>query len=529
MKKITVVFLICALSAVLFSACKKSEVVALYFATENTAGSLDPQIAADATARILVRNCFEGLVTPGENGEILPGAAERWEVSEDGLTYTFYLRRGAKWHVTNTAGEELADKLPAEFAPEVTADDFVFALRRAADPATGAADASLLRNIVNAPEILSGEKPSASLGVRALSENVLQITLRQPQPQFLSLLPEPVFLPCNETFFTATGGRYGLLIKYMLSNGPFYLSRFDDTSYRLAKNPDYNGPHEAKADVVWLYTQSGDAAYFSSLNDGSLAGGYLSAAQAEKYRAGRHDTLVPLRDIMQSILFNTQNEILSNADLRLAFYYAAGANSLCETFGKKQAGNLFPAAVNGGKAAAETSDASPEPAKTHLQAGLAALSLESISVTLLCETSYETGLRKELQTWQQILGTQFHINIEALSAEELAGRVQSGDYEMALYPVTASSDRAYDWFAAFSSASGALTYYEDASFEAGLERQFCAENGTTDAALSRIVTERKFFLPLWEESRYFVCTDGVSGVVVLPGADRLYLYDAVKS
>ena len=86
----------------------------------------------------------------------------------------------------------------------------------------------------------------SEIGVSAPDEKTLVIRLAERNDAFLSVLAEPVSMPCNETFFNACGGRYGLLIAYSLSNGPFYLSYFDETTYRLRKSADYTGAHAAE-------------------------------------------------------------------------------------------------------------------------------------------------------------------------------------------------------------------------------------------------------------------------------------------
>lgn len=509
-----------------FAGCRKNTVKALYFAVRETAGSFDPQIAADSTARIVARNCFEGLVTPGADGSLLPGAAERWDVSPDGLTYTFYLRQGQKWHITKTAAEALEKKLPAGFSPEVTAADFVFAMRRAADPATGAGDAALLRNVANASRIAAGEAPAEELGAEAVSPYVLRVTLERPQPSFLETLAEPVFLPCNETFFRATGGRYGLLIKYMLSNGAFYMTRFDDTAYRMEKNPDYAGPQPAASDVIWLYTQSGDPAYFESLRTGDLAGGYLTPAQLEAFSPGKRTSQLPLRDMLYGVAFNLADPAAANADLRAAFYRAVDGGALCARFSREPAAAWFPAAVEGGDLPAPVWGAADAAgARESLSLALGALETESVTLTLLCETAYETGVRQQLQDWQKILGTAFNINVESLAPDELARRVTAGDYQMALCPVTAPSARACDWFSMFSAAAGSLTGLADAAYDAAADELFFDAAGAAEEAAG-ILGETRCFLPLWEDGNTFLCTGDVTGVIVLPGPDRLYLYAA---
>jgi len=114
MKKIISVFLCVLFAAGVFSSCKKSEVTALYFVVSGASSSFDPQIAEGGAVSVVVRNCFEGLVYMDEEGSAVPGAADSWDVSSDGKTYTFHLRRGVKWRLTSTAKTELEKKLPED-------------------------------------------------------------------------------------------------------------------------------------------------------------------------------------------------------------------------------------------------------------------------------------------------------------------------------------------------------------------------------------------------------------------------------
>jgi len=116
----------------------------------------------------VLRDVYEGLTTEDIDANVVPGMAERWEISEDGKTYTFYLRDNAKW----SNGDS------------VVAEDFVVGMRRTVDPATISSYAQILDMIVNAPKIRTGELPKEELGVKAISEKVLEIVLNAPTPYF---------------------------------------------------------------------------------------------------------------------------------------------------------------------------------------------------------------------------------------------------------------------------------------------------------------------------------------------------------
>jgi len=148
--------------------------------------SLDPHQARSVPAANILRDLYEGLISTSPAGEIEPGGAESWQVSDDKLTYTFKLREAARW----SNGEP------------VTAGDYVYALRRSVDPATGSPYAQLHAPIVNATAIIAGDKPPQSLGVEALGDHKLRIRLKAVTPYFLGTLAHassyPVYRPAVE-------------------------------------------------------------------------------------------------------------------------------------------------------------------------------------------------------------------------------------------------------------------------------------------------------------------------------------------
>ena len=161
------------------------------------------------------------------NGKFCGQLAESWEISEDGLTYTFHLR-DAKW----SNGDA------------VTAADFVFGWQRAVDPANASEYSYMLSDIgqvVNAAEIIAGEKPVTDLGVTAVDDKTLEVQLNVPVSYFLSLMYFPTFYPVNEAFFNTCKDTFGTSPDTVLSNGAFILTDYQPaaTAFELTKNPDY--------------------------------------------------------------------------------------------------------------------------------------------------------------------------------------------------------------------------------------------------------------------------------------------------
>ena len=194
---------------------------------ETPVESLDPQQATDGTSFEVIADFTDGLMQMDEDGADVPALAEIYEVSEDGLSYTFHLR-DAVW----SNGEP------------VTAADFVFAWQRAVDPDIASEYSYMLSDIgqvVNAQEIIDGEKDKSELGVTAVDDKTLQVELNVPVSYFLSLMYFPTFYPVNEAFYESVGDVYGTSPETVLSNGAFVLDDYEPAAnaFHLTKNEDY--------------------------------------------------------------------------------------------------------------------------------------------------------------------------------------------------------------------------------------------------------------------------------------------------
>ena len=144
-------------------------------------GTLDPARADDIHAFNILADLYEGLVTESADGRLLPGVAESWSVSDDGLAYTFLMNRSARW----------SDGTP------VTATDFVRGFQRVAAPETASAYAYLLEPIKGMAEALAGNISPDQIGVRAVDDHTLIIELARPTNYLLSLLAMPVTYPAH--------------------------------------------------------------------------------------------------------------------------------------------------------------------------------------------------------------------------------------------------------------------------------------------------------------------------------------------
>jgi oligopeptide transport system substrate-binding protein len=185
--------------------------------------SLDPQKARGFEAQSILRDLCEGLTTLDKKAGVAPGVARSWSASLDGLTYTFDLRREARW----SNGDP------------VVAADFVAGLRRLVDPATGSAYAQYIDVIANATDIVAGRKSVETLGVAAPDERTVIITLATPAPYLPTLLSHPSTCPVHQPTLQQHAdaiARPGT----MVGNGAFVLKEWVPGAYILAlRNAHY--------------------------------------------------------------------------------------------------------------------------------------------------------------------------------------------------------------------------------------------------------------------------------------------------
>ena len=185
--------------------------------------TLDPQIARSDSSGAILRDLFEGLTRLSPDGKVVAGAAANWDVSGDGRIYTFHLRPEARW----SNGDPL------------TAQDYVFSMRRLVDPATAAAFAFFLSPVINAPEIIAGERPADDLAVIALDEHTLEMRLRSPTPYLPGVVTHPAIFPVHRPSLSLHGREFtrpGNLV----SNGAYVLSEaVIGSHYSIEKNQNY--------------------------------------------------------------------------------------------------------------------------------------------------------------------------------------------------------------------------------------------------------------------------------------------------
>ncbi len=230
-------YAVLALSLVLGLTSVALAEVVLHRGNSKEPDTLDPHRAAGVWENEIIGDMFLGLTTEAANGDIVPGSAESWTISEDGLVYTFTLREGLFW----------SDGVP------VTASDFVFGMRRIMDPVTAARYASLLFPIKNARAINTGKMNPDEIGVVALNPKTVEITLESPVPFFTQLLAHYTTYPIPQHAF-AVHGEDWVKAGRMVTNGAYVLQEWVTNSHvKVSKNPKFYDAANVAIDTVFYY------------------------------------------------------------------------------------------------------------------------------------------------------------------------------------------------------------------------------------------------------------------------------------
>lgn len=492
------------------------------FLIEKEPKGLDPQMATDTPSVTVMGALFEGLTRLDSAGNPVPAAAD-WVVSEDGKTYTFTLKKN-HWTALSVKGQET----PFDNPTPVTADDFLFGIQRVLDPATGSPLAAELYGIQNAEAVHTGKKKLTALGVKAVDDTTLTITLEQPDNRFLAKLASTPFMPCNRDFFQYTGGRYGLEPKYLITNGPFRLTAWNhNESLLLYKNEGYHQAGDISPEAVRFVVDTGNAV--EDLQTGKLDAAPLTVTDAARLK--NQLTVQPLTDSVRCLWLNTADGYLADANLRLALRDSIEWDSVRDylaglpTAPEQPADGFVPpaATVEGEPYRTEDNRLMPATdgaaARKALSTGLNALYPDGtgrLRPELIAADDQQSAdlARYIVQSWQKNLG--LAPTLKLVPQAELESRVKSGNYQAAIYTYTPTGLTGAENLCCFLPGASdnltglnqkALTTAVNTALKGGREQLETAE---------RVLYHACVCLPLSYPTRYYGFNPGTEGIVVRP-------------
>ncbi len=545
-KAISLVMCVLLIAACFYGCSGSDESIDFIYPFNAEINSFDPQVASTEDEFLIIENCFEGLVRILDDGTVMPAVAQSWSISDDGLTYTFNLRKGAKWNVYSEDEDNLTKAqqlMGADFNPDITANDFVFALRRAVSSETKAPLYSSVSGIVNASKVNSGLIDSSKLGVNAIDDYTLEIKLEGADEGFLNTLSTAVAMPCNEEYFYATKGRYGLGLDYTIFNGQFYVSSILEASYILKNNSLYTGINPSEISDITLNIIDTDSNIPKNLKSGYYDSAYISGSEYEQLDDD-DITVLPYSNKMWAVVLNKNKLIFSNINLRKAVCSSISPPDISEHTYLTAAQCFTPPSclINGKSASDEIGSTiiahNADTAKELWRKGLEETGYSSADLTMIVSEDMEDTAKSLVQGIQSSVGTissygesgkiSFSLKIEVLSEEDYSSALSDGNYDIALYKFTASSHSS----AAFledlinSNIAGEIS-----EAEAALEKAKNADASSLARACrecEKAIMADCSILPVMFEASYYAQAKGVSGVNFHAGSGRVCFVYATR-
>lgn len=490
---------------------------------------LDPQVADSKEAKLMINNCFEGLVRLDKDYKIIPGVAESWEISQDGLTYTFKLRSDTHWKLLNSFEDVLPKDYKKNYRTRVIAADFVYGLRRALDPTTQAGDAEKLYCIKNAVSVNNGKQPTSALGVTARDDTTLVITLERADPDFLRVLTLPVAMPCHEDFFKATHAKYCLDLEYTFCNGPFYLSRWaEDNTLSMYKNDEYKGNVKVNPDELYFYVNTDEASVVKKIRQRTYDCAFLSESAKNELSDNDKLTNYSIDNIIYGLCFNCTDSVLSNEDMRRALVMVTKSVQSNSQENKAFNSGIVPDCVRYGEnsyreAAGKASGIAynEQQAVTLWKKGLKALDISTAEIVVTCTEENAPVMQQTIQNWQRVFSTSILAKVEVKTSDQISSMIYNTSYQVLYHNITTDSSTVTDTLKKFTSDSASNIFgFADKNYDSTVNSvltQYSSKDKLDGCVTAeKYILDKAVFLPMFSGSSYAVVNKGVEGLYFSP-------------
>lgn len=289
--------------------------------------TLDPTLNSLSFGSIYMIHFFEGLTKRDIKDNVVPGMAESWDISKDGLKYTFHLRTNAKW----------------SDGKSVIASDFEYALKRAANPKTAATYSHMLNVIKNARLIISGKAEVETLQVKALDDYTLEIILENPAPYFLEYISvSSPYFPVRKDIIETYGDNWSRNPETYIVNGPYIMTeRKQDEKIVMEVNSNYYDKDYIVAEKINILIMDDSNTALAAMKNGDLQFSVIEAPMGEIPSLMKENYI--LQEPAYGIYFleiNSQKGVLTNKNIRKALSLAFDRNYIISNVTKM---NQIPA------------------------------------------------------------------------------------------------------------------------------------------------------------------------------------------
>ena len=487
------------------------------YAVNTLPTTLDPTKGQSIGDNEIQHAVTEGL-TRNTAGDVKPGIAESWDESEDGLTYTFHLRKDAKW----------SDGEP------ITAADFEYSWKRLVNPETASPYAFIGDCLKNGQAIEQGKMDVEELGVKAVDDTTLEVTLEHPTSYFLSLIGSSgQFAPLRQDIVEKYGTDFAATSEKNVYSGPFVMTRSEDNVWTFAKNDNYWDKDSINLDKCELnYVENTDT-QLSMYEAGDLDYVQVPTAYVSDYK-DKADVFANGNVDFCYINSKSDNPVLGNKNFRLALNYALNRNDYnklanADTYTAFN-GLVFPGLQAKGTTYGEAYDLNSysypldgdqDKATEYLNAAMQELGIANASdITVEVVTTDADSSKRIVETlqeqWQNALG--INVKIRQVTYADIYGKVfPEHDYEIGYGGWGSDYDDPYSYLELFKSDSSYnYSQYENPEVDQLLIAS--QDEPDTDKRMDELnqaeqdILADGAFVPLQARNIYYMLDDDTTGI-----------------
>lgn len=513
------------------AAAAPAEKQEMTFVLNNIPDGLDPGVTNNSFAQYVLINCFEGLVTYDETGSLVGGSAESWDISNDGLVYTFHLRDGLKW----------SDGTP------LTAQDFVYSIQRVLTPATAAQYVSMVTGYVkNAQEFYDGTATAEDLGVKAIDDQTLEITLIQPTSYFIDVLSMWVYDPVQQATVEANGDSWTSSPETYVCNGPFKVTGMSlNENVILEKNENYWDAENVTLEKLTFRYILDNSTALTAYESGEVDG-IISVPSSDYARLKAEKAGLQVYPSYGTVYYNINceaepyNDPLVRKALCLAVDRQALIDNVVQVDAQPAYSFLAPGYSVDGKDITEGRSDYGLSATADVEAAQAALAEAGYPngegfPTLKLSYYQDDTVKKIVEAMAEMLKNNLNINVEVSSNDWAIfyEDVQQGNYEVAAMGWSADYLNPMSFLPLFKTGdSSNNSFYSNPEYDALVEQVMSESDAAAAAELTMqaadLASNDYCCLPLYYKANSFLMHDNITGYY-MTASSNLYFKNVVVS
>ena len=432
-KTVKVLLALTTAAGMLAGCGSKTDTDTFRFANDTDIVGMDSTVVDDAMSFNAITAITDGLTTVDVKGNTIPGIAKSWDVSNNGLTYTFHLR-DAKW----ANGDD------------VTAQDFVYSWHRIIKNAGNYAYmlGSEGASIKNADSLIdlgttATDEQLNTLGIKATDDKTVVIDLEKNVPYFVGLMSFPCYFPQNQKFVEKCGKNYATKPEYILGNGAYKMTKWiKGNKATFTKNDKYYDAKSVKTKNLEMYLVQDPKTAAQNFDNGKVDYATINSTLVDKYKG--KDTFKAIREgYLAYLICNFKADTTANKNLRHALSYAINRKDLCDNIlkdGSQPATGFVPAQLcksPSGKDFREESgkyvDYDVKKAQEYLDAAKKELGTDTITVDLLYgtdESPMDTFAEYLQGSFTKLKGLKVNM-VATVKKDRIYNREASGNFQIA--------------------------------------------------------------------------------------------------